>query len=184
MGDAVNGHESFALLANNINDPGGSLSGNQPATHDNWQSLYEKWRVYKVELELTFINNAEAGSSVLCYCYEDVDASEAFTNHAQWGMDQLRHMKSVHIPASGTGVSGKVYKIHFTHYPASVNVECGNDENAQIFGTAPNEKSHLIIGCMAANGTILDDDSVDMWYKITQYTVLTNPNLEIQIEED
>lgn len=158
------GGASRVFRLNSLYDPDTSLTnGHQPLGYDQWNTFYNKYRVFKADVVLTFTNsssNPADTEQVGFVAYNDQaspPSGDAFFEQphcksillsGRGGMDKATIKYSVNMPRI-LGMAPVVYK--------------SNTQVASLFGTNPAEQVLGAICCRPIDGQSTSLVSVQVW---------------------
>ncbi len=63
--------DTFQINMNSIFDPYAGVGGHQPRLHDQWQAMYNFYKVYAVQISYRYINRTSTVAQVYMYARDD-----------------------------------------------------------------------------------------------------------------
>jgi len=144
------------MRAGSINDPNYSGVGYQPYGHDQYQGLYNHYRVIKSVCKIT--NTSNGGSNIMGLAlHDDVSATNDF--------DAIRTMKPVKfIPLCGTN---EPHSLEMTYNSGQV-FPGQQQATTALFGNNPSEEQYFLIWVTGGN-PLSDPSAISIVISIDYY---------------
>lgn len=166
--NAVGLYQTQLMNLNSIYDPDRSGVGHQPLGHDEWNTWYNRYRVYKVDYIITFNNLDESQAAIVAVINQN--GIPTYANEAAF--EQPGAFVKTIGPVSGVNkcqVKGSVYLPRLNG--KSPSAYRANDDTQATFGANPSEvlTQALVVAPVLAGSPVNIAYTIKMMYHIEMF---------------